>query len=65
LKRTIGPKTPGKEMMLNYYDRNGAQRWGKITEETKSTFIVYDIVGEKTTVPKSKVICQKEKSEPK
>ena len=59
--RTTKIPTPiKKNMMINYYDANKAQRWGKIEKETKHSFIVSNLFGEKTKVSKENVICEKE-----
>lgn len=60
LKRTIPPKNI--EIFVNYYDRNKAQRWGKLFREHKNHVIVVDIFEEKIKVKKEKIIKMQEKA---
>ena len=54
MKRTKPAK--GKTVMVNYYDGNKAQRWGKLTQEGREILSVVNAHGEKEKVPRRKVI---------
>ncbi len=57
LKRTTKPGSTEKKIrMINYYDKNKAQRWGRIEKEHKDHIVVKNAYGEKEKVPREKII---------
>ncbi len=57
LRRTTKPKK--KIRMVNYRDKNKAQRWGKVEKEKKDHLVVRDMSGEKAKVSKQMIIEEK------
>ncbi len=49
-----------KRMMINYYDNNKAQRWGRLVEEHENHVIVKDVLEERSTVLRGKIIKEQE-----
>ena len=51
--------------MVNYYDRNKAQRWGRLEKEDGGSVIVRDVFGDRDKVPKSSIIKERKITEEK
>lgn len=56
MRRTISQTPSAHATMVEYYDRNQAQRWGKVKREGADWLLVVGAVGEEEVVPKEKVI---------
>lgn len=49
----------GMVRMINYYDKNKAQRWDMLQKEGKNTVVLVNIFGESVEVPKRNIIGEK------
>ena len=66
MRRTTKPGGQGKKIiMVNYYDENKAQRWGRLEKGIEGGIIVRNAYNEKQKIPREKIIQEKEISEEK
>lgn len=64
MKRTTKPAGQGKKIiMVNYYDKNKAQRWGRLEKGNEDSIIVRNAHKEKEKVPRESIIEEEEISE--
>jgi len=64
MRRTTKPGGQGKKIiMVNYYDENKAQRWGRLEKGIEGSIIVRNAYNKKQKIPREKIIEEKEISE--
>lgn len=58
MQRTKPPSS--LKIMIDYYDKNQARRWGELVKETRKTVTVRTSYGEKETINKDRIVERRE-----